>query len=62
MTCDGRDVIVDKMTMPENLEVGDWISLGGMGSYTIGPKSKFNGMVSTRKIYSMHSEMVESIS
>jgi len=35
-TCDGYDVIANKMGLPE-MEVGDWIVLGGMGSYTVGP-------------------------
>jgi len=36
MTCDGCDVIANKLSMPE-MEIGDWIVLGGMGSYTVGP-------------------------
>jgi len=51
MTCDGRDVIANSVTMPDDMQVGDWISMGGMGSYTFGPRSKFNGMKSTTKIY-----------
>lgn len=43
MTCDGYDVIANSMNTP-NMEVGDWIVVGGMGSYTVGPSSKFNGM------------------
>jgi diaminopimelate decarboxylase len=38
MTCDGRDVIASNLKMPTNLEVGDWIVMGGMGSYTYGPR------------------------
>jgi diaminopimelate decarboxylase len=38
MTCDGRDVIANNLTMPSDLEVGDWIVMGGMGSYTYGPR------------------------
>jgi len=33
-----------------NLEVGDWIILGGMGAYSVGPMSEFNGMESISKI------------
>jgi len=43
MTCDGYDVIANSISAPE-MEVGDWIVVGGMGSYTVGPASKFNGM------------------
>jgi len=50
MTCDGRDVISNNIKMPNDLQVGDWISMGGMGAYTVGPKSKFNGMKSTTKV------------
>lgn len=50
MTCDGRDVIADNVKLPDDLQVGDWISMGGMGSYTFGPRSLFNGMKSTTRI------------
>jgi len=33
-----------------NLEVNDWIVLGGMGAYSVGPSSEFNGMESLSKI------------
>jgi len=36
MTCDGYDVIANTLNTPE-MEVGDWIVIGGMGSYTVGP-------------------------
>jgi len=36
MTCDGVDVIVNKMSLPKNLKEGDWLCLNGMGSYTYG--------------------------
>lgn len=50
MTCDGRDIISNNMLLPKDLQVGDWLVMGGMGSYTIGPKSMFNGMVATDRI------------
>ena len=50
MTCDGRDIIATNMALPKNMNVGDWLIFGGMGSYTVGPKSSFNGMVATQKI------------
>jgi len=49
MTCDGYDVIANTLNTPE-MEVGDWIVIGGMGSYTVGPSSKFNGMSVQKKI------------
>ena len=43
--------------MTPNLEVNDWIVLGGMGNiffnkgaYSVGPSSEFNGMESLSKI------------
>ena len=35
MTCDGYDIIVNSIDMP-NMEVGDWLIFGGMGAYTYG--------------------------
>jgi len=32
--------------------------MGGMGAYTVGPKSKFNGMKSTTKVLVWDGEMV----
>ena len=32
------------------MDVDDWIVFGGMGSYTVGCKSKFNGMTAVEKI------------
>lgn len=51
MTCDGADIIAKNMVVPNDLQVGDWLCMQGMGSYTVGPKSTFNGMKSTAKIY-----------
>jgi len=49
MTCDGYDIIANRMELPE-MDVGDWMVMGGMGSYTVGPSSKFNGMEVQKKI------------
>jgi len=46
MTCDGYDIIANNLPMPE-MKVNDWLIFGGMGSYTYGPKSEFNGMITT---------------
>jgi len=50
MTCDGHDVVAKNMALPQNINVGDWLIIGGMGAYTVGPKSTFNGMSATKKI------------
>ena len=50
MTCDGMDIIAKNILVPIDAQVGDWLCLGGMGSYTYGCRSKFNGMNSTQKI------------
>ena len=38
MTCDGADTIARNMMLPNDMNVGDWIVMGGMGAYTYGPK------------------------
>lgn len=50
MTCDGMDIIAKSITIPIDAKVGDWFCFGGMGSYTYGCKSKFNGMTTTDKV------------
>lgn len=50
MTCDGMDVITKNIPAPIDLTVGDWICIGGMGAYTYGCRSLFNGMKSTEKV------------
>jgi len=53
MTCDGYDIIARNINLP-SLEVGDWLLMAGMGSYTYGPKSTFNGMNALDTIYTHH--------
>ena len=50
MTCDGMDIIAKNMSIPIDARVGDWLCFGGMGAYTYGCRSKFNGMSSTEKV------------
>jgi diaminopimelate decarboxylase len=38
------------------MNIGDWIVFGGMGSYSIGPSSEFNGMTSLSKVIVYNSE------
>lgn len=49
MTCDGIDVIATNFETPM-MNVRDWLIFGGMGAYTYGPKSNFNGMEATTHI------------
>ena len=49
MTCDGYDIITKNLALPE-MNVNDWIIIAGMGAYTYGPKSRFNGMTSLKKV------------
>jgi diaminopimelate decarboxylase len=50
MTCDGMDIITKSIAVPNSLKVGDWLCLSGMGAYTYGCRSNFNGMKSTERI------------
>jgi len=50
MTCDGMDIIVKNMSVPQELKMYDWICFSGMGAYTYGQKSNFNGMSSLDQI------------
>ncbi len=51
MTCDGMDIITQNLQVPNDLQVNDWLCISGMGAYTYGCKSEFNGMKSTSKIF-----------
>lgn len=46
MTCDGMDVIAQNAYVPVELDVGDWLCVSGMGAYTYGSRTEFNGMKS----------------
>jgi diaminopimelate decarboxylase len=50
MTCDGMDIITKNISTPVDMKVSDWLCISGMGAYTYGPRSLFNGMKSTDKI------------
>jgi hypothetical protein len=41
------------------MKVGDWLCISGMGAYTYGPKSNFNGMKSTDKIIRWNAKLQE---
>lgn len=59
MTCDGMDVITKTMSVPTSLKVGDWLCLSGMGAYTYGCRSNFNGMKSTERVIRWNSNLEE---
>jgi diaminopimelate decarboxylase len=44
MTCDGGDIISKDCYLPVNMEIGDWICVDGMGAYSSGVSTNFNGM------------------
>lgn len=50
------DVIIKNFMVPEDLNVEDWLVFGGMGAYTYGPKSEFNGMSSLSRVYAFKEE------
>lgn len=50
MTCDGMDIITKNINVPKDMKVSDWLCFSGMGAYTYGPRSTFNGMASTETI------------
>lgn len=47
MTCDGLDIITKNLDVPRDVKVGDWLCIAGMGAYTYGCRSNFNGMKTT---------------
>jgi ornithine decarboxylase len=51
MTCDGLDIISNNINAPVDAKVGDWFCFGGMGAYTHGSKTNFNGMATTEEVY-----------
>lgn len=57
MTCDGIDIIAKSLSVPKEMKVGDWLCFSGMGSYTYGPRSTFNGMYSTETIDYWHGDV-----
>jgi ornithine decarboxylase len=44
MTCDGVDIITQNLSVPSDLNISDWLCISGMGAYSYGSKSSFNGM------------------
>ena len=44
------DIIAKSIQVPLDVKVGDWFCFGGMGAYTYGCRSNFNGMNSTERV------------
>lgn len=57
MTCDGMDIIAKNMGVPADLKVADWLCISGMGAYTYGCRSNFNGMKSTERVIRFPTEL-----
>lgn len=63
MTCCGGDIICNNIEMEKEMDVGDWICFSGMGAYTYGPRSQYNGMNSLENIIVWdHQESLKEIS
>ncbi len=61
MTCDGMDIISKNIGVPADVKVGDWFCFSGMGAYTHGCKSNFNGMTTTEEIYTWSANITEQV-
>ena len=61
MTCDGMDIITKSILVPSNLKVSDWLCISGMGAYTYGCRSNFNGMKSTQRVIRWETQLESPI-
>jgi len=43
-SCDGHDTIAEKLPVPSDIQVGDWLVFAGMGAYTQASAMAFNGI------------------
>ena len=50
MTCSAFDIIAKNAFVPVDMNIGDWLFIGGMGAYVYELRSEFNGMKSMQKI------------
>ena len=55
-TCDGIDVISERITLPGVLDVGDWLYFENMGAYTRCSATKFNGFSDNHDVIYISSE------
>ncbi|KAI9814908.1 MAG: Ornithine decarboxylase [Thelocarpon impressellum] len=55
-TCDGIDCVSPRCTLPEVLEVGDWLYFDEMGAYTKCSATRFNGFTDDHDVVYVCSE------
>lgn len=55
-TCDGIDVISQRITLPGLLDVGDWLFFEEMGAYTKCSATRFNGFSDNHEVIYISSE------
>lgn len=55
-TCDGIDIISERITLPGLLDVGDWLYFENMGAYTKCSATRFNGFSDKHKVIYISSE------
>jgi ornithine decarboxylase len=55
-TCDGIDVITDRVFLPGVLDIGDWLYFENMGAYTKCSATKFNGFPDDHEVIYISSE------
>ena len=49
-TCDGIDMITERCSLPDLLDVGDWLSFENMGAYTKCSATRFNGFTDNHEV------------
>jgi len=54
-SCDGHDTIAEKLPVPRDIQVGDWLVFAGMGAYTQASAMAFNG-IPTSEEYTLDSK------
>jgi len=55
-TCDGIDLITERIELPGLLDVGDWLYFENMGAYTKCSATKFNGFNNDHEVIYISSE------
>jgi ornithine decarboxylase len=55
-TCDGIDIITDRILLPSEVGVGDWLFFENMGAYTKCSATKFNGFRDDHEVIYISSE------
>ncbi|KAF8322616.1 ornithine decarboxylase [Clavulina sp. PMI_390] len=59
-TCDSIDCVAPLCTLPDGLDVGDWLGFENMGAYTICAASNFNGFDTSSVHYTSGAGAIES--